>query len=151
MDLNFEVKGLKELDNFLKEFPEKVQRNCIKSACFAGAAVWRDGAKGRVPVRKEPGGLVRMGKGASKGRLPGFLRASIRVWKKRGVEGGPTVTYGVGTRGMAFYGKFLEFGTSKMSARPWLRPAVDSLVGWATEAMRSRLEQRIKRYVLKGK
>lgn len=151
MDLDFEVKGLKELDDVLRTFPEKVQRNCIASACFAGAAVWRDGAKGRVPVRSEPEGLVRMYKGATKGRLPGFLRASIRVWKKRGVAGGPTVTYGVGTRGMAFYGKFLEFGTSKMAARPWLRPAVDALAGWAAEAMRSRLEQRIKRYVLKGR
>lgn len=151
MDLEFEIKGLKEFDEVLKTFPEKVQRSCIASACFAGATVWREGAKGRVPVRQEPSGLVRMGKGATKGRLPGFLRASIRVWKKKGKEGGPTVTYGVGTRGLAFYGKFLEFGTSKMSARPWLRPAVDALVGWATEAMRSRLEQRIKRYVLKGK
>lgn len=151
MDLHFEVKGLKELDELLKAFPEKVQRNCIRSACYAGAVVWRDGAKGRVPIRKEPEGLVRMGRGASKGRLPGFLRASVRVWKVRGKSGGATITYGVGTRGMAFYGKFLEFGTSKMAARPWLRPAVDALVGWATEAMRSRLEQRIKVYALKGK
>lgn len=151
MDLNFEVKGLKELDEVLKTFPGKVQRNCIRSACFAGAAVWRDGAKGRVPVRTNPPDPVRMFAGSTKGRLPGFLRASIRVWKVRGREGGPSITYGVGTRGMAFYGKFLEFGTSKMSARPWLRPAVDALAGWATEAMRSRLEQRIKRYVLKGK
>ena len=150
MDLQFEIKGLKELDEVLKTFPEKVQRNAIASACFAGAAVWREGAKGRVPVRTSPAGLVRMGKGAQ-GRLPGFLRASIRVWKKRGIQGGATVTYGVGTRGYAFYGKFLEFGTSKMSARPGLRPAVDALVGWATEAMRARLEQRIAKFVLKGK
>ncbi len=149
-DFDFEIKGLKELDQFLKTFPEKVQRNCIASACFAGAAIWREGAKGRVPVRSKPEGLVRMGRG-SKGRLPGYLRASIRVWKKRGRAGGPTVTYGVGTRGYAFYGKFLEFGTSKMAARPWLRPAVDSLAGWAAEAMRARLEQRIRRYVLRGK
>lgn len=151
MDLNFEIKGLKELDDVLKTFPEKVQRNAIKSACFAGAAVWRDGAKGRVPVRSDPPGPIRMGRRSTHGRLPGYLRASIRVWLKRGKEGGPTVTYGIGTRGYAFYGKFLEFGTSKMAARPWLRPTVDSLVGWATEAMRSRLQQRIERYVLKGK
>lgn len=151
MHLDFEIKGMKELDGFLKAFPEKVQRNCIASACFAGATVWRDGAKGRAPVRSEPPGLVRMGSRSTKGRLPGFLRASVRIWKKKGRDGGPTVTYGVGTRGMAFYGKFLEFGTSKMAARPWLRPAVDALTGWALEAMRSRLEQRIKRYALKGR
>jgi HK97 gp10 family phage protein len=151
MDFEFEIKGLKELDDVLKTFPEKVQRRCIASACFAGATVWREGAKGRVPVRSTPSGPIRMNKGGTKGRLPGFLRASIRVWKRRGMAGGPTVSYGVGTRGYAFYGRFLEFGTSKMAARPWLRPAVDALAGWAVEAMRSRMEQLIKRYVLKGK
>jgi len=156
--LAFEVKGLKELDEFLKGFPEKVQRKCIASAAFAGAAVWREAAKDKVPMRSDISGgnfsayqgPIRMGKG-SLGRLPGYLRQHIRVWKKRARANAATVTYGVGTRGWAFYGKFLEFGTSKMAARPWLRPAVDRTTGQALEAMRARLQQRIMRYILKGK
>jgi HK97 gp10 family phage protein len=48
----------------------------------------------------------------------GDLVESIEVT----VEGN-TVTVGPDPSG--FYGHFLEYGTSKMSARPWFRPAVD--------------------------
>jgi HK97 gp10 family phage protein len=39
----------------------------------------------------------------------------------------------------AFYGRFVEFGTSKMAAQPFLRPAYDAARSKAIDAARKRL------------
>lgn len=41
----------------------------------------------------------------------------------------------VGPDKSGFYGFFLEYGTSKMSARPWFRPAVDRTIRPASLAV----------------
>ena len=43
----------------------------------------------------------------------------------------------------AFYAKFVEFGTVKHAARPFIRPAFEGSVQPATEAVAKRLKQRI--------
>jgi|AKVG01.1.fsa_nt_gi HK97 gp10 family phage protein len=53
----------------------------------------------------------------------GNLMSNIKVVRER------MLNYTVGTRGSgAPYGLYLEFGTSKMKARPWLSPAVDKIL-----------------------
>lgn len=42
---------------------------------------------------------------------------------------GDLATVSIGPTKAGFYGRFLEFGTYKMSARTWLRPAVDMFGG----------------------
>jgi len=146
--INVDVKGLKELDEFLKTLPEKIQRKALMQATSAGARVIRDSARGRIPVRTNPRGPIKVGKDALKARLPGYLRASLGIWRiKKGAKG--TVTYGVGARGYAFYGKFLEFGTKYITARPFLRPALDNSYLWAIEAVASVLKQKIEREIAK--
>jgi len=141
-----DVKGLKELDDFLRSLPEQIQRKALMQATAAGARVIRDSAKGRVPVGHHP--PIKVDKKASKARLPGYLRASIGTWRiKKGALG--TVTYGVGARGYAFYGKFLEFGTKYITARPFLRPALDSSYLWAIEAVAAVLKQKIEKEIAK--
>lgn len=143
-----DIKGLKELDDFLRQLPEQIQRKALVQATAAGARVIRDGARGRVPVRAIPSGPIKVGKKATKARLPGYLRASIGTWRiKKAAKG--TVTYGVGARGYAFYGKFLEFGTKYITARPFLRPALDALHLWAIEAVASVLRQKVEKEIAK--
>jgi len=43
----------------------------------------------------------------------------------------------------AWYWRFLEFGTRKMAARPFLRPALESRRTQAVDAIKARLRQRI--------
>jgi HK97 gp10 family phage protein len=145
-----DVKGLKELDQFLMNLPEQIQRKALTQATAAGARVIRDAAKGRIPVRSDPPGPMRASssKKSTKYRLPGYLRAALGVWRiKKGSTA--TVTYGVGARGYAFYGKFLEFGTRFITARPFLRPALDSSHLWAIEAVASVLKQKIEKEIAK--
>lgn len=85
------IKGGKELDAFLRSLPVKVERNIMRAALRAGAAVLREEAKANVPVDS------------------GDLRRSIRVTTsfKKGivraaVKTDPTI---------AFYAQMVEYGT----------------------------------------
>lgn len=143
-----DIKGLKELDDLLKSLPEQIQRKALAQANLAGATVLKEEAKSRVPVRSDPPGPIKVGKNASKARLPGFLKASIKAWRiKKGAKG--SVTHGVGTRGMAFYGKFLEFGTKYISPRPFLRPALDAAYLKAIDAVAAVLRTKIEKEIVK--
>ena len=56
--------------------------------------------------------------------------------------------------GPQFYGRFLEYGTSKMKAKPWLRPAAKDKADLAIATARADLLKRIDKIVqnqLKGK
>ncbi len=56
--------------------------------------------------------------------------------------------------GPQFYGRFLEYGTSKMKAKPWLRPAARDKQDTAIATARDELTKRIDKIVqsqLKGK
>ena len=68
----------------------------------------------------------------------GDLAGSIEV-----TVDGHTVTVGPGREG--FYGFFLEYGTSKMSARPWFRPAVDRSARPAVERIGQELGRALAR------
>ena len=49
----------------------------------------------------------------------------------------------------AFYARFVEFGTVKMAARPFLRPAFEAKKGEAVDAIKVYLERRIPAEVAK--
>jgi HK97 gp10 family phage protein len=49
----------------------------------------------------------------------------------------------------AWYAHFVEFGTSKMAARPFMRPAFESRKAGAVEAIKSYLLSRIPKEVEK--
>jgi HK97 gp10 family phage protein len=83
--------GGKQLFDFLQTLPVKVERNIMRAALRAGAAVLREEARNNVPVKD------------------GLLRKSIRVTtgSKNGI-----VTAAVKTdRRIAFYAHMVEYGT----------------------------------------
>lgn len=88
-------------------------RGITPQAAAEGARIVRDEAKRRAP------------------RLSGRLRDSIGIRPGETVAGSATYVVFAGV----FYATFVEYGTSKTSARPFLRPAIDAMRGRVLEVM----------------
>ena len=111
MTIRTELKGASELRKVLRRLPQNAQRRVLQSSLRQGANVIRDEAKALAPV------------------ATGKLAASIKV-RKVGRSTGDSV-HMVVTTGDAFWGNFLEFGTGRQPARPFMRPALDATGGAA--------------------
>ncbi len=102
-----ELDGLDELVQLVQSLGPKADR-AENAALRAGGKVLKKGIEEQIRVK----GLID----------EGILLANITV---SGVKSGDEGKYvDVGPNKKAFYGKFLEEGTSKMSAKPFIDPAV---------------------------
>ena len=122
----------------------KAARKSTRKAAQAGAQVYHDELKARVPMSAKPH------KSGKKVYTPGTLRRAIYQAFVEAESGESQATYRVSwNKSHAFYGKFLEYGTSKMSAKPFLRPGYDSAHSRALSAvqsvMRSSIEEELSR------
>jgi HK97 gp10 family phage protein len=151
------VAGLKELLAGLNALPAELGKKAIWSALTGGAKPVKDRAVALVPVLDQSHPLVRAGQ-----RKPGTLKKAIRVSRSK-INKGQRGLYEViirikplksaqkkrfkaqtGLRGTLnpddpFYWRWVEFGTSKMPARPFLRPAFATTKTEQLERMRVRM------------
>lgn len=116
------LSGFKELAAALRELGPRVARNTLRRAVSSGARLIRDEARIKAPVDT------------------GEMRKDIMIKRERAAKDVMSARYSVfvlsgkksrlaGKRRNvdkdSFYWKFVELGTSKMSARPFLRPAYE--------------------------
>jgi HK97 gp10 family phage protein len=102
--IHAEVVGLAEVTAALRALPEASQRTIVRDGLDKGGDVVLAEQRRQVPVRT--GQLFN-----SLQEYPITRGKKVsRIWVGTGPEG--------------FYGKFLEYGTSRLPARPWLRPAL---------------------------
>lgn len=142
-----EVKGLKELNEALRQLPERVARNTLRGATAAGAAVIRKEARLRAPIytgdlsdKHPPAGTLRKSVYQKQIReLSSLVKQTFYV----GVRTGKRLKDKTGRTLDAYYWRFVEFGTVKMSARPFLRPAFEAKKLEAIEAIKAYLAARI--------
>jgi len=150
------VQGLRELQVALKALPQGIARNVLRGSVNAGATVIRKEAQSRAPVSEGP---------KRAGQLPaGTLKRSVYQKQVRELSSLVRQTFFVGVhKGKkyrnqgkkgnlsqdAWYARFVEFGTSKMTARPFLRPAFEARKGDAVAAIKAYLERRIPEEVAK--
>lgn len=115
------VTGDKRLIRKLRTLSRNVQRTVVKQAVRAGAEVVEAAAKEFAPVRT------------------GELRGAIHVREVRSRSPWVIsfeVVVGQGDfKGEQFYAAFIEYGTSNMTAEPFMRPAVDVAGPRATTVM----------------
>lgn len=106
-----EIKGLEELIKNLNSLPDKLEKRVLRAAVRQGANAIKKKAQEFVPVDK--GDLKKSIKVSGEKAKPGVIAFKIRPTenKKKRIS--------------VFYGRFQEFGTSKMAAHPFMRPAYD--------------------------
>lgn len=104
--VNFEVFGLKEMQQHLEAMGDKASGELLEKAALAGADIVKKEAGTRAPRRR------------------GLLAGHIVL--QPGDKGKMSASALVGPDKKRFYGRFVELGTSKMAAEPFLFPAFES-------------------------
>ena len=127
------IEGLDNLKRKLAEVPKAMRKRVLRNALAAGAREVRDVAKRNAPV-------LTLGTSLNAPyRKPGTVKQAIRVRTSKADRRAGDVGVFVnvrpakaGQRGAKnpndpFYWRFLEFGTKKMQARPFLQRATSAL------------------------
>lgn len=105
MSAEFRIEGLDQLNSQFDRLIDTSKRKVMQKALTAGIGPIKKEAKKRAPVDK------------------GVLKKDIRSKQMRKTQK-PSVGLYVGSKGYYWY--FIENGTSKMSAAPFIRPAADA-------------------------
>lgn len=132
------LEGANELSRKLEELGAGLAEKFMRQAVRAGIRPALEKAAQTIPVGLDAHRTF-------KGRLvaPGFSKRSLRV-VTRVSQDKKRVSAALGVRREAFYAVlFTELGTSKMPARPWLRPAMRTTQVQQQDALAAKLKQRI--------
>lgn len=134
--------GFRELAAALRELGPRIAKNTLRRSVSAGAQVIRDDAKARAPVDT------------------GEMRKDIKIKRERDVRGETSAKYSVfvlsGKKSRmsgrarnvdkdSFFWKFLEFGTSKMAAKSFMRPAFEANKEEAVKIIGEKLDEGIQK------
>jgi len=126
------VRGIPEMKAAFSDMTAALRKRVLRNALSAGARVVRDDAKRNAPVLAAENMTAPY-------RKPGTVRQAIRVRTSKASRRAGNVGVfvnvkpaGPGQRGAKskndpFYWRFLNFGTRKMSARPFLTNAANKL------------------------
>lgn len=130
---------MKQVLKALKKLPINIQKNVMVGATRASATVVSDEAK-HILYQKT---LIKTG----------GLWESVGVTKRKSLAG--TVRFSVsprkGGKNHGFIGRFMELGTSKMVAKPFLRPALEKSVDEVLKASKDYIAKRLPKEVVKAK
>ena len=172
--ITVKVQGLSDLGARMKNLSADVSNRISRAATAAGASVIKSAAQSKVPVLtgalKKGIVVKRIPKSETGLTSEHIVTVSTRQMKKYVDKSraavtelqGPTqpVTSGGKTYrpkkllarqdsyaslGDFYYARFIEFGTAKMAAKPFLRPAYDENKQKAVEAIKDRIEKRLKK------
>lgn len=133
--------GFAEMAKKLREFGPKVGRKHLRAATSKGAAVIRKKARELAPVDT---GEMRKDIQQKRVKTEGDHIASFSVYTRSGKRSRLSGK----ARNVdkdSFYWKFQEFGTAKMPAQPFMRPAFESEKENAVDEIGAELGKRIQK------
>lgn len=133
------MEGLAELQRAMDELAEDMRGKVARAGLRAGAEVIRKLAEAKAPKGT---GNLKQNIVARRVRKPDRAMEQAIVTVRRG-----KVTAKQKERGIddAFYAYYVEHGTVKMGAKPFLRPAFEQGKEGAAEAIADRLRKRIEK------
>ncbi|WP_438391077.1 HK97-gp10 family putative phage morphogenesis protein [Caballeronia sp. DA-9] len=136
MASKFSIENPTALTDFLDRLETVASEEVLRQAAVAGARVIHDEVRLRAPV-----GLPYERKGTQ--HVPGTLKRSILIaYDKEESVTGKIAVYLVTWSKEAFYGRFVEFGTSHSAAKPFLRPSFDARKRQAIDAVIEVIEEK---------
>lgn len=136
VNLSVKVTGLKELGQALENLGRKTKNKLGAKAMRRGGVIIRDQARANAPLLKEKvphrkrGTLKKAIITNTKVNKSGNVRTKIYVRKLKNEKieefKASSGKSGAKNPNDPYYWRFVEFGTSKMPARPFLQPAFSS-------------------------
>lgn len=142
------IEGLDKLHKALMELPKELHRGPLRSAVSAAAKVVQDQAK--VNIRNSPSietGALLKAVYRTRSRSGSSPVQEMQIVGVRSGRRKSDRSKGIG----APYWWHVEYGTSHMSAEPFMRPAFDTTIPKQIEALRVRLAKAIERAAAKLK
>ncbi len=137
----------------LEKLPGVIQQRVVVGATRVAAKVIADEAKQNVPVDT---GLLKKSIGVAKAKKADTKEGHIKFYvvPKSKVSGTAKVSVNGVTGKLkyktnAYYAHMVEFGTSKMAARPFLRPAFDNSADKSVKAFQDYAHKRVEKEVAK--
>lgn len=151
---------VKKLNTIPKQYRSETRKKILKEAAKPLIAVAKqkapraDGNRPRTITLKK-GGQVEYYPGnleISIGLLPFRKSPSVFVGPKFRKKRKAGDTYGTSKRKAdAYYAGFIEFGTSKMQAQPFMRPAYDQTKTQVLGLITQGVERELKKWILKNR
>ena len=141
------VEGLRELGERFKRLKVDMQDKAAWAATSRGASIVKTAAKATIRRQSwETGTLFKavVMKRAPKGQRQTTAEHWVTVRRRR--TGKKVSKKSRTVQETAPHAGFLEFGTVKMQAEPYLGPALKDNIGTVTEAMRKSLAKSIAKY-----
>lgn len=151
--MSISVKFSSDVEGALSRLGEAMGERALRAAAFEGADIIRDEVVQRAPV------------------LTGLLKSDVLVKRlEEKSDGNQRQTYLITVRtgsrkytnnrrnkqknragksyqvAAAFYWRFIEFGTSKMPAQPFMRPAFDATKQAARAAIKAKLAEKLREF-----
>lgn len=135
--IEFDLKGFDAVIERMKRLPVEVRGKAGRSALGSAARVVTNAAKANAARLDDPLTSERIASNITQRVSSSYQRKTGDLKIRVGVLGGARdySAYGEISTGRSasenpggdtFYWRFLEFGTEKMSARPFMRPALES-------------------------
>lgn len=159
----FTIQGLDEVLKKMRAMGPALSGKGAKTAMRKAANVVRDAAKANAAQLDDPNTPNRIADNVAIQFASRTFKRTGDVMFRVGVRGGARqyantrenrgkqrVGKAYSTGGSTFYWRFLEFGTSKMGARPFMRPALEQNVDKATNVAVVELNKSLDRLAKKA-